>query len=53
MVSFDTSSYIFYFFSIGDKDYADRSVFKEKWPQVEMQLCLFHVLKNFNGKLHR
>lgn len=35
----------------GDKDYADRVEFHEKLPQVQMQLCLYHVIKNFEREI--
>lgn len=39
------------FIVLGDKDFADRSVFKEKLPQIQTQLCLFHVLQNFKREI--
>lgn len=36
---------------ISDKDFADRSVFREQFPQAELQICLFHVLKNFEREI--
>jgi transposase-like protein len=32
---------------ITDKDMGERKVFKTLFPQVEMQICLFHVLRTF------
>lgn len=29
---------------LGDKDFADRSIYKEKFPDAELQICLWHVL---------
>ena len=31
----------------------ERSVLKSEMPQVEMQICLFHVLKIFNREVTR
>lgn len=28
---------------IGDKDFADRYVYTEKFPQAVLQICLYHV----------
>lgn len=36
---------------IGDKDFADRVVYVEKFPGVAMQICLFHVLRTFNREI--
>lgn len=36
---------------IGDKDFADRSVYNEKFPDAVLQICLFHVLKTFNREI--
>lgn len=30
---------------------AERTAFKSKMPQIELQLCLFHVLKNFEREI--
>lgn len=38
-------------FVSGDKDFADRAVIKEKLPQVQCQLCLYHVIKNFEREV--
>lgn len=32
---------------VGDKDFADRIVFKEKFPSTKIQVCLFHALRTF------
>lgn len=36
---------------IGDKDFADRVVYKEKFDGVVLQICLFHVLRTFNREI--
>lgn len=36
---------------IGDKDFADREVYKEKFNNVALQICLFHVLRTFNREI--
>ncbi|KAG8174278.1 hypothetical protein JTE90_021712 [Oedothorax gibbosus] len=36
---------------VGDKDFADRNVFKEKFPQAQIQICLFHALKTFRREI--
>lgn len=36
---------------IGDKDFADRIVYKEKFIGVALQICLFHVLRTFNREI--
>lgn len=36
---------------IGDKDFADRSVYKEHFPDAVLQICLFHVLQIFNREI--
>lgn len=36
---------------IGDKDFADRVVYKEKFIGVALQVCLFHVLRTFNREI--
>ena len=38
---------------ITDKDMVERNVFKSEMPQVEMQICLFHVLKIFSREVTR
>lgn len=35
----------------GDKDFADRLVYKEKFPDAVLQICLFHVLQIFNREI--
>ena len=34
-----------------DKDMSQRKCFKEAFPQIDLQLCLFHVLRNFNREI--
>lgn len=36
---------------IGDKDFADREVYKENFPNAVLQICLFHVLQIFNREI--
>ncbi len=36
---------------IGDKDFADRYVYTEKFPQAILQICLFHVLTIFHREI--
>lgn len=36
---------------IGDKDFADRSVCTEEFPDAVLQICLFHVLQSFNREI--
>lgn len=36
---------------IGDKDFADRSVYIEHFPNSVLQICLFHVLLVFNREV--
>lgn len=36
---------------IGDKDFADRSVYSEHFPDAVLQICLFHVLQAFNREI--
>lgn len=36
---------------IGDKDFADRVVYKEKFVGAVLQICLFHVLRTFNREI--
>lgn len=36
---------------IGDKDFADRIVYTEKFDGVSLQICLFHVLRTFNREV--
>lgn len=36
---------------IGDKDFADREVYAEKFPNAALQICLFHVLQTFNREI--
>ena len=34
-----------------DKDMVERGVFKSEMPQVNMELCLFHVLRTFGREI--
>lgn len=36
---------------IGDKEFADRSVYNEYFPNTKLQICLFHVLQIFNREI--
>lgn len=36
---------------IGDKDFADRSVYKERFPLAVLQICLYHVLTTFHREI--
>lgn len=36
---------------IGDKDFADRCVYKEKFPLAVLQICLYHVLTTFHREI--
>lgn len=36
---------------IGDKDFADRSVYSEKFPDANLQICLYHALVTFNREI--
>lgn len=36
---------------LGDKDFADRAVYAEKYPDAVLQICLFHVLLTFNREI--
>lgn len=36
---------------IGDKDFADRAVYTEKFPQSVLQICLYHVLTTFHREI--
>ncbi len=36
---------------IGDKDFADRSVYTDYFPEVALQICLYHVLATFNREV--
>jgi zinc finger SWIM domain-containing protein 3 len=36
---------------ITDKDMSERKVIKELFQQVEMQICLFHVLRDYNRQV--
>lgn len=36
---------------LGDKDFADRGVYCEKYPDAVLQICLFHVLLAMNREI--
>lgn len=36
---------------IGDKDFADRGIYGEKFPNAVLQICLYHVLVNFSREI--
>lgn len=36
---------------IGDKDFADRAVYQQKFPNANLQICLFHVLLAFHREI--
>lgn len=36
---------------IGDKDFADRYVYNDHFPDAVLQICLFHVLQIFNREI--
>lgn len=36
---------------IGNKDFANRAVFSEMFPQAQLQICLYHVIKNFEREI--
>lgn len=36
---------------IADKDFADRVMFKEKFPEVLIQVCIFHALNTFEREV--
>lgn len=36
---------------VGDKDFADRAVYKEKFADASLHICLYHVLKTFNREI--
>lgn len=36
---------------IGDKDFADRGVYNEMFPDAVLQICLFHVLVTFRREI--
>lgn len=36
---------------MGDKDFADRSVYTEKFPHAVLQICLYHVLTTFHREI--
>lgn len=36
---------------LGDKDFADRGIYAEKYPNAILQICLYHVLVTFNREV--
>lgn len=36
---------------LSDNNFADRRAYKEALPNAQLQLCIFHVLQNFNREL--
>lgn len=36
---------------IGDKDFADRIVFKDNFPSARLSICLFHALRTFKREI--
>lgn len=36
---------------LGDKDFADRGIYAEKYPNAVLQICLYHVLVTFNREI--
>lgn len=36
---------------LGDKDFADRAIYREKFPDAELQICLFHALVTFKREM--
>lgn len=36
---------------LGDKDFADRAIYSEKFPDAELQICLFHTLVTFKREI--
>lgn len=36
---------------IGDKDFAHRGIYREKFPDAALQICLYHVLVNFGREI--
>lgn len=36
---------------LGDKDFADRGIYREKFPDAVLQLCLYHVLVNLGREI--
>ena len=37
---------------LSDKDFVERKAYKEKFPNIELQICLFHVLKTFRREIN-
>ena len=35
-----------------DKDFLERSVYGQVFPEAQLQLCLFHVLKSLKREIH-
>ena len=36
---------------MSDKDFVDRDVFKEEFPDAHLHICLFHVLRTFRREI--
>lgn len=36
---------------IGDKDFADRSIYSQMFPRAALQICLYHVLATFKKQI--
>src|SRR5262249_35552106 len=36
---------------LGDKDFADRGIYIEKYPNAVLQICLYHVLVTFSREI--
>lgn len=36
---------------LGDKDFADRGIYKQKYPDAVLQICLYHVLVTFSREI--
>lgn len=36
---------------LGDKDFADRGIYADKYPNAVLQICLYHVLVTFNREI--
>lgn len=36
---------------IGDKDFSDRAIYQQRFPDAQLQICLFHVLATFKREI--
>ena len=36
---------------LSDKDFTERAVYKQHYPQASLQLCLFHVLRSMKREI--